>query len=482
MTINKNARTGVNGTGEHSTDEMSGKDTPFFPNIPPGSRLSEPPQQTKEAPLSGFPYEVFENLPPLLKIPCDMFTDQTEREVFLLGALAVCSGMLPSLWGYYDGQMCGPQLYVFLIAPYGAGKGSLKYARMLGQPIHAARLEASRKALAQWKVEAAEAKEAKQPEPEKPGQKMLFLPANNSKSGFIELLSDNQGAGGIIFETEGDTLADALKSDHGNFSDVLRKAFHHEPVTMYRRTDNESRDITEPRLAVLLSGTQDQYLKLIPDAQNGLFSRFLHYQLKHTPIFKNVFDTGKREYWPVIGEISKQLHGCCAYLETLSNPIEFKFKEHQVEKFYTTFRGLKSDITGASLTDLDGCINRLGLITFRLAMVLAALRSFGEADYSPHIFCSDQDFENAHQIAQTAFGHGLRTFWNLNKPKAHPGAIDIEQEQEKEGDKIAEVLRLHSEGAPYRDIAKTVFGDRSDGGKQKVYRIIKTYCNGQNDA
>ena len=64
MTINKNARTGVNGTGEHSTDEMSGKDTPFFPNIPPGSRLSEPPQQTKEAPLSGFPYEVFENLPP----------------------------------------------------------------------------------------------------------------------------------------------------------------------------------------------------------------------------------------------------------------------------------------------------------------------------------------------------------------------------------------------------------------------------------
>ena len=44
--------------------------------------------------------------------------------------------------------------------------------------------------------------------PIKPTQKALFIPANNSKTGVFDILSNNEERG-IIFETEADTLADA---------------------------------------------------------------------------------------------------------------------------------------------------------------------------------------------------------------------------------------------------------------------------------
>lgn len=45
-----------------------------------------------------------------------------------------------------------------------------------------------------------------------------------------QALSDNHGWG-VIFETEADTLTQALKTDYGDYSDGLRKAYHHEPIT-----------------------------------------------------------------------------------------------------------------------------------------------------------------------------------------------------------------------------------------------------------
>ena len=70
-------------------------------------------------------------------------------------------------------------------------------------------------------------------------------------------LSDNDGVG-ILFETEGDTLSQTLKSEHGNYSDILRKGFHHETISMSRRKDREFIELPLPRFAVVLSGTPKQ--------------------------------------------------------------------------------------------------------------------------------------------------------------------------------------------------------------------------------
>lgn len=82
----------------------------------------------------------------------------------------------------------------------------------------------------------------------------LIIPANSSASAFINTLSDNDGVG-LMFETEGDTLTQTLKSDYGNYSDTLRKAFHHEPVSLCRRKDREFIELDCPKLSVVLDGT-----------------------------------------------------------------------------------------------------------------------------------------------------------------------------------------------------------------------------------
>jgi hypothetical protein len=93
----------------------------------------------------------------------------------------------------------------------------------------------------------------------------------------------------LIFETEGDTLAQTFKSEHGNYSDGFRKAFHHETISYLRRKDREFVELENPRLSALLSGTPKQVLALIPNAENGLFSRFIFYFMNIKPVWKDVF-------------------------------------------------------------------------------------------------------------------------------------------------------------------------------------------------
>ena len=141
--------------------------------------------------------------------------------------------------------------------------------------------------------------------PSKPPERMLFIPANNSVTGVYQLISDNEGKG-LIFETEGDTLAQAFKSDYGNYSDGFRKAFHHETISYYRRTDREYVDIEKPCLSTVLSGTPKQVATLIPNAENGLFSRFMFYYMNIKPTWKNVFSSnsnnvGLDDYYNQLG-------------------------------------------------------------------------------------------------------------------------------------------------------------------------------------
>jgi hypothetical protein len=47
--------------------------------------------------------------------------------------------------------------------------------------------------------------------------------------------------------------------------------------------------IQTPRLSALLSGTPKQVSTLIPNAENGLFSRFIFYYMNILPVWKDVF-------------------------------------------------------------------------------------------------------------------------------------------------------------------------------------------------
>jgi lysophospholipase L1-like esterase len=60
-----------------------------------------------------------------------------------------------------------------------------------------------------------------------------------------------------------------------NYSDGFHKAFYHEKISYLRCKDCEYVTLEVLKLSALLSGTSRQVQSLVPDAENGLFSRFI---------------------------------------------------------------------------------------------------------------------------------------------------------------------------------------------------------------
>jgi hypothetical protein len=217
----------------------------------------------------------------------------------------------------------------------------------------------------------------------------------------------------LIFETEGDTLAQAFKSDYGNYSDGFRKAFHHETISYYRRTDREYVDIENPCLACLLSGTPKQISALIPNAENGLFSRFMFYYMNVTPTWKNVFESkytdGLDSYFDELGQQFFNLYDSLLKEEQ----IQFKLTKDQEELFNQFFKELQNTYLALQTLEYMATVRRLGLIAFRMAMVLTSLRILESGDMTTPLVCQDNDFNSALEICRTLVKHASKVFTDL---------------------------------------------------------------------
>jgi len=361
-------------------------------------------------------HNIIENLPEFLKHACLQFTEPTERELFLYSALGVLSGCLPNYLAHYDGWYLSPNLYVYVLAPYGTGKGSMMYARYLGDAIDNTKKNRTYEAMARYRQQIqAQPKRKKGSINEQdtcdisvPPIEMLYCPGDSSKSALIDFLFDNKGYG-MIFETEGDTLTTTLKQEYAAYRDLLNKAFHHEPVSFMRRLNKEHKEVKKPRLALILSSTYDQFLSLIDTTENGLVSRFAFYLLNENKSFRNVFADEKECYREYFTELGKSVERKYNYLYNRSEPVYFFFTNDQKVSFHEFFSMAKEQAKG-----LTGIVNRLAVICYRIAMILAFFRHY-DYEYDEHpperIMCDDKDFTNAlaitgilHDNAETVHG------------------------------------------------------------------------------
>lgn len=247
--------------------------------------------ETENAGLPTFSDIIIPHLPGFLQEVSSVGESPQETDALLLGAITVLSSCMPTVQGLYDGVKVYANLFYFLTARAASGKGRLDLCRYLVRPIHRRLKDLHETALSTYEQELAtwEAapKKTRGPKPEKPSQTMLLIPANTSATAVYQLLNDNGGRG-LIFETEGDTLANAFENDFSNYSDGFRKAFHHEPISYHRRGGDEDVEIECPQLSTVLTGTPRQIVSLIKDAENGLFSRFMFYRLHSRLKWKDV--------------------------------------------------------------------------------------------------------------------------------------------------------------------------------------------------
>ncbi|MGV0847879.1 DUF3987 domain-containing protein [Empedobacter falsenii] len=367
------------------------------------------------------PARIVNYLPELLIEGCEAFKDnERKHDVFLTAGLTILSGCLPNVTGIYHQERVYPHLFSFIIAPAASGKGVLKNAKRLGDKIHERFVNKSNEAKKAFEIENAEYKTllAKRKKddaiPEKPVEpkfNLLFLPADTSQAMMMKMLQDNDGKG-IICETEADAMSGANKQDWGNYSHIMRAAFHHEKISAARKTNNELLEIPNPQLAVSLSGTPAQVPKLIQSAEDGLFSRFMFYAFKNEIIWQ---DPSPKKGGIIFNDhfekLSNDVLQVYDFLE--QHPTEVQLTFDQWEQLNIVFSKLLTNTVLFNSDDTSSIVFRLGLVLYRFCMIFTALRKVENGDCSEVVVCTDEDFLAALELINVYLNHSILMFNNL---------------------------------------------------------------------
>lgn len=353
--------------------------------------------------------------------------DPRKRDVFLTSAICIISGCLPGVQGIYDQERVFPHLFSFIIAPAASGKGVLKNAKRLGDKIHMRFTEESKAERKDYENELIEYKaqlnkrkkdESIPEKPEEPKRKMLFFPADTSQAMMLQMLNDNKSRG-IICETEADTMSGTNKQDWGNYSPIMRGAFHNEKISAARKTDNTIIEVDCPQLAITLSGTPAQVPKLISSAEDGLFSRFIFYAFKADIVWR---DPSPRPdgivYDDHFGALSQYVIEMYDFLE--NNPTNIYLTQNQWDLLNDAFNDKLMNVVIFTSVDAASVVFRLGLILYRFCMIFTSLRKFENGDCSKDVTCTDDDFEAALILSEVYLQHSLLMFNNLEEHKKTP--------------------------------------------------------------
>ncbi len=379
--------------------------------------------RSKSVKTDTFSQTVGGQLPDILKRIVADAVSPVDADLLILGSLTVFSACLPNVYGVYDRREVFSNLFLYVTASASAGKGRLSLCRHLAAPLHRELREQYRKSMERYKQEQLQyvmnKKKGEASEPEEPPFLTLFIPANSTATVVYQTLSQNNGVG-LLFETEGDTLANAFNSDLGNYSDGFRKAFHHEMISYLRKKDREYVEITKPKFSAILSGTPEQVFNLIPSAENGLFSRFIFYVMPTEIVWHDMFDASEGptadELFKEIGRDFYQFHKLLG-----AQPIRFTLQQEQQRRFNAFFSKTQAEYAALFGNDIIASVRRLGLILFRFAMILTVLRQMDDGAFplaledgkEALLVCTDADFDTALAMVKVLLQHTVRVFQAL---------------------------------------------------------------------
>lgn len=385
----------------------------------PLSLSQEDPEEMPTLPV--FPEGIYDNLPGLLRKVTELMVTPQERSLVLIGSIATLSSALLPMYTIYFGKTIYPNMYLFVPGPAGAGKGKLDFCFKLVKPIHKEKLERWNIAKDEYKKEYARYKRQKKGDnidpPEKPLIQLLRIPANSSATSFAQAMAENGNL--LLFETEGDTVVNTFNSDFGNYSDSFRKAFAHESFGYLRRGDDgEEREVENPRLSTVLSGTPEQVKSLIHDAENGLLSRFMFFCINSTLKWLDGFDSygSENPLEETFDAFGQEFTAFSKVLEQTPR-IYFSHTIAQTGQFNEFFAAEKEKMQEFNGDRYSASSHRLAWCFLRVAMVLTALRMMDSGRITDKVECSDVDFETTLQIIKVISIHNDYIFNVLDKER-----------------------------------------------------------------
>ena len=363
----------------------------------------------------------YTNLPSILRKAVDTMHIRQEKDLVLIGSIVTLSSVLLPFRTIFHGRTIFPNMFLFVPGPAGSGKGRLDFCYRLVRPIHNDKRELWQLQQEEYKQELdryralSKKEKANTTSPVKPPITLLRVPANCSATSFAEAMADNGNM--LMFETEGDTVVNTFKSDYGNYSDNFRKAFAHEEFGYLRRgNDSEEKEVQNPRLSVVLSGTPEQVKSLIPNAENGLLSRFIFYTLSATDEWLDGFSGYDTEnpLEKVFDDLGAEVERYYQHLKSIQE-VWFSLSFVQQQKFNDYFAEEKQRMKELNGDLYNASTHRLSWALLRISMILSALRCMDTGKVPEKVECTDADFDTALSIIKTISQHNDYIFNVLNE-------------------------------------------------------------------
>ena len=451
--------------GEASPPLRGGGRRPGESSKTPLEEFEEFEEIASEAPLPTFSQSIRDDLPTIMQRIVADSTSDVDADILVLGSLTVFSACIPNVFGVYDRRQVFANLFLFVTARASAGKGRLSLCRHLAMPLHQALRDKYQKLMKEYDAAqvayAVNRKNTLEVPPQEPPFLTLFVPANSTATVVYQTLSQNDGVG-LLFETEGDTLANAFNSDLGNYSDGFRKAFHHESISYLRKKDHEFVEIVQPKFSAVLSGTPQQIFNLIPDAENGLFSRFVFYVMPTQLVWHDMFacsGTIADEQFKQIGRDFFAFHKAFS-----KKRVQFAFSRAQQHQFNTFFEATQLRYAQLFGDDIIASVRRLGLILFRFAMILSVLRLIDDppkptkkGEKELHLVCIDADFATALAMVKVLLQHTASVFQTLPRcPQSVRAPKGMKQLAEGSRSKFLAALPVAFTRADFCEVAQSL--------------------------
>lgn len=368
--------------------------------------------QVEEAP--NHPAEAYSLLPKGIREMLELLDEDYKKDVFLNSALPVMASHMTNVCIDHKDGWYSPDYFSLLIAEPGSGKGLADKAKKLGNTLNTHLIHISNQEKAKWESLLNDEKYKKP----KPKTVRLFIPGNSSSRAIYDTLAANGGRG-IIFETEIDSLVDAASQEWGDYTDLLRKAFHHESISLSRKEFDL--DVNRPELSIFMSGTFDQFRKMFPSAENGYFSRFVLYTFTAPVEWQSHRPTKEsRTLETLIKKNSDKLFQIHRHLSERENPLRVYLNDHQWNQQDIDF---SENMLQIKEENLDGYLHssnkRLAIIAIRIATIVAVYRAYekgqGEALKEKHLLITDEDYQVGQLLATNHFNHAVRLYHQLPK-------------------------------------------------------------------
>jgi len=332
-----------------------------------------------KAHVHRFNDEIYQKSPVVLRELTDLVDQSEEKEVVYFTALMLLGILFPNRAFRYFNNYYYPNLFGYILGDAASFKGKAKILRIALKPYQDKIDEEykikhdKRNADVAYNKAIGKTQEERRVIDKIPDLN-LFFDGNTSSAAMLKALQDSPVL--VMFETEGDTITKTWKTDWGNYSDILRKAFEHESLYSLKKNANEDNllriRIDHPKLSVLVSSTENQMRKVLnsDETENGLMSRFMFYVVQNDKKWYNGFEANTDV--DIASILTSRLKPDKWFESLFKEPVFYEMSKEAADYHQNYFNHV-NDNWPDELFEIIALVRRAGTTAIRLAMLFEEL-------------------------------------------------------------------------------------------------------------